>query len=289
MGRLAGILVLTLVLLLSSSQETYSQGIFSFLSKKGEYTHGKRRGKGKKMKCGYMDAYNKGRAYRKYKKSRSKGDGNAPTTYVPRQAPSREEILAKKNAERYEALGIDPSTPSEPTSNLSASASNQPPGNSPGQTGSTQPNTPLATNSPTSNQKRLTQEALKNMTEQQRRDTLSRTTPDEVLPPIQFISDQDEFSVVNMDSFMKAMEYAQQGKVVLIEGHTDDLGRAQYNLDLSMKRSEKIREILLSGGVADELISVIGYGESQPKVPNTNDENRAINRRIEFKIFSLDQ
>ena len=127
------------------------------------------------------------------------------------------------------------------------------------------------------------------MTIKERRDTLQHLEPAIVLEPIQFISDQDEFSVVNMDSFMKAMEYAQQGKVVFVEGHTDDLGSDKYNLDLSMKRAEKIRELLLSGGISDELISVIGYGESQPLVPNTSTENRAVNRRIEFKIFSLQE
>lgn len=132
----------------------------------------------------------------------------------------------------------------------------------------------------------LTRTALKKMTETERRDTLQRMEPEIVLEPIQFISNQDEFSVVNMNSFMKAMEYAQQGKIVLVEGHTDDLGRDSYNLSLSMKRAEKIRELLLSGGISDELISVIGYGETTPVVPNTSDENRAINRRIEFKIFS---
>ena len=125
------------------------------------------------------------------------------------------------------------------------------------------------------------------MTESERRDTLQQMEPELELEPIQFISNQDEFSVVNMDSFMKAMEYAQQGKIVLVEGHTDDIGRDSYNLTLSMKRAEKIRELLLSGGISDELISVIGYGESKPLVPNNSDKNRAINRRIEFKIFSL--
>ena len=276
------------------TQPVQAQSIFSFLNKKGEYTLTKKRGKGKKMKCGYMNAYNKGRAYRKYKKTRGSSSEGAPTTYVKKKRLNRDEILAQKNEERNEALGIPPSPP-KPKTTAVATLPNGKSGNNNRQpsSSSSEVNNNSSEESVASVEKkpgnRLTQQALKDMTEQQRRDTLARTTPTIVLPPIQFISDQDEFSVVNMDSFMKAMEYAQAGNVVLIEGHTDDLGRAQYNLDLSMKRSEKIRNLLLSAGVADELISVIGYGESQPKVPNTNDENRAINRRIEFKIFELAQ
>ena len=126
---------------------------------------------------------------------------------------------------------------------------------------------------------------VRKMTEQRHRSLLERE-PDEVLPPIRFITAQDEFSVVNMDSFMKAMELAQQGKIILIEGHTDDVGSDASNVQLSMKRAEKIRQLMLSGGVSDDLISVIGYGESRPIVPNKSAENRAVNRRIEFKVFS---
>ena len=86
---------------------------------------------------------------------------------------------------------------------------------------------------------------------------------------------------------MEAMEFAKQGKMVLIEGHTDDVGSSNSNLKLSMKRAEKIRQLMLSGGVSDELISVIGFGEKQPLVPNSSSENRAVNRRIEFKVFDV--
>ncbi|MES2731634.1 MAG: OmpA family protein [Bacteroidota bacterium] len=127
---------------------------------------------------------------------------------------------------------------------------------------------------------------FKEMTQEEKRKTLLEMKPELILPPIRFITAQDEFSVVNMDSFMQAMEYAQQGKIVLIEGHTDDVGSDDSNLKLSMKRAEKIRQLMISGGVNDDLLSEIGFGETQPLVPNTSAENRAVNRRIEFKIFS---
>jgi outer membrane protein OmpA-like peptidoglycan-associated protein len=141
-----------------------------------------------------------------------------------------------------------------------------------------------ATNPPPNSTRR---KPFREMTQEQRRQTLKEQKPEVILPPIRFITAQDEFSVVNMDSFMEAMEHAKQGKVVLIEGHTDDIGSSDSNLKLSMKRAEKIRELMLSGGVSDDFISVIGFGEDRPLVPNSSSENRAVNRRIEFKVFNV--
>jgi outer membrane protein OmpA-like peptidoglycan-associated protein len=155
----------------------------------------------------------------------------------------------------------------------------------------------IASNSPTTalaesakEQKKITppkNSGLKDMPPDQRKKAVLDLPPDRSLNPIRFISDQDEFSVVNMDSFMEALELINQGKMVLIEGHTDDLGSDEYNLKLSMKRVEKIRKLMLEAGANDGLISVIGYGEKRPIVPNNSTENREINRRIEFKIFDL--
>ncbi|HYG41149.1 MAG TPA: OmpA family protein [Cytophagales bacterium] len=128
---------------------------------------------------------------------------------------------------------------------------------------------------------------LKNMSAEDRKQAVLNMTPNKQLPSIRFISDQDEFSVANMDSFMEALEMLNQGKMVLVEGHTDDLGSSAYNLNLSIKRVEKIRQLMLQAGADDALISLKGYGEEKPIVPNTSEENREINRRIEFKIFDL--
>lgn len=105
------------------------------------------------------------------------------------------------------------------------------------------------------------------------------------LPTINFVYNQDELSVANMESFMSAVEFGQKGFMVLIEGHTDDKGSDDYNLKLSMKRVERIKSLMIGMGVPDDLISVVGQGERQPLVPNDSDEHRQQNRRIEFKIF----
>lgn len=71
---------------------------------------------------------------------------------------------------------------------------------------------------------------------------------------------------------------------LFITGHTDDVGGDVPNLDLSLRRANSVRDALLTRGVAEEQLGVLGAGARLPKVPNDSDENRAINRRIEFEI-----
>jgi outer membrane protein OmpA-like peptidoglycan-associated protein len=73
-------------------------------------------------------------------------------------------------------------------------------------------------------------------------------------------------------------------KLVRIEGHTDDTGRTATNQQLSQSRAASVRDYLVKRGVARNRLTAVGYGETRPKVPNTNRKNRAINRRVEFII-----
>lgn len=294
MGKRTGwILVFTFLIIVTAPQDLAAQSLFSRLFKKGGigmYFKHKKATRHKRHYCGEMDAYNKRKAYKRHRRSRSR------SLFTKRGTTNSErKVVAQTQADKK-------LTSPPPITITSKNQPEQPSQQPPKKKIPEQPvpkSPPVAKKSPAEREKPnrvtvekknkplLTRTDLKKMTETERRDTLRQMEPEIALEPIQFVSNQDEFSVVNMDSFMQAMEYAQQGKIVLVEGHTDDLGRESYNLELSMKRAEKIRELLLSGGISDELISVIGYGETKPLLPNTSDENRATNRRIEFKIFSL--
>jgi len=81
-------------------------------------------------------------------------------------------------------------------------------------------------------------------------------------------------------------------KHVLIEGHTDSKGSDSYNLELSQKRADAVRDWFISkGGATGVEFQTKGYGESKPVVDNTkpdgsdNPEGRAQNRRVEIKIL----
>ncbi len=73
-------------------------------------------------------------------------------------------------------------------------------------------------------------------------------------------------------------------KLVRIEGHTDDKGRAKANQRLSQSRAASVRDYLVKRGVTRNRLTAVGYGETRPKVPNTSRKNRAVNRRVEFII-----
>jgi outer membrane protein OmpA-like peptidoglycan-associated protein len=105
------------------------------------------------------------------------------------------------------------------------------------------------------------------------------------LAPLYFQFNQDEFSVVDMEPFLVAVEYALQGHTVLIEGHTDNRGQDDYNVKLSVKRVQRIRQLMLDMGVPDERISIIGYGEEQGKKSEGTEAAHQNNRRVDFTVF----
>lgn len=73
---------------------------------------------------------------------------------------------------------------------------------------------------------------------------------------------------------------------VAIHGHTDDIGNDELNFALSTDRAFSVLAYLQEKGIDKARLSFKGFGKSKPLVPNTSEENRAINRRTEFFIVS---
>jgi outer membrane protein OmpA-like peptidoglycan-associated protein len=69
-----------------------------------------------------------------------------------------------------------------------------------------------------------------------------------------------------------------------IQGHTDNQGTADHNLDLSQRRAESVRQWLVDHGVEADRLEARGYGMTRPLVPNITPANRARNRRVQFVI-----
>jgi outer membrane protein OmpA-like peptidoglycan-associated protein len=67
-----------------------------------------------------------------------------------------------------------------------------------------------------------------------------------------------------------------------ISGHTDDVGEAAHNLTLSQDRAGAVKAWLVAHGVAATRMTTAGFGATKPLVPNSNDANRAKNRRVEL-------
>ena len=70
-----------------------------------------------------------------------------------------------------------------------------------------------------------------------------------------------------------------------IAGHTDNVGNEQNNLVLSKKRSEAVRDFMISQGIVTERLSALYFGETQPKATNDTKEGRQTNRRVEMTII----
>lgn len=71
---------------------------------------------------------------------------------------------------------------------------------------------------------------------------------------------------------------------VEISGHTDNVGKDDYNRDLALRRAESVKRYLAEKGVDASRITTRGAGPDEPIADNTNARGRARNRRIEFKI-----
>jgi outer membrane protein OmpA-like peptidoglycan-associated protein len=91
------------------------------------------------------------------------------------------------------------------------------------------------------------------------------------------------------DMLLKNIEQARgelsRANYIEIVGHTDDVGDDDYNLDLSLKRAEAVRDFLVSEGVDPSKMATIGMGEGMPIANNNTPEGRAENRRVEVLLL----
>ncbi len=93
-----------------------------------------------------------------------------------------------------------------------------------------------------------------------------------------------------IDSVLKAIaqvveEY--RDTRIIISGHTDDAGEADYNQQLSERRARALSRFFIRAGIATNRIVILGYGESLPIVDNNLAEGQATNRRIEILLEPL--
>ena len=95
-------------------------------------------------------------------------------------------------------------------------------------------------------------------------------------------------SKISLDKLTKVFNLYPETNI-LLEGHTDNVGSAEYNLALSQKRANAVGNYLKAQGIPPARLTIKWYGETQPKVDNLTAENRAANRRVEFVITANDK
>ncbi|WP_224998415.1 OmpA family protein [Cesiribacter sp. SM1] len=91
-------------------------------------------------------------------------------------------------------------------------------------------------------------------------------------------------SYPELDKVVELMEQ-NPGLFIEIGGHTDDKGSDEYNEKLSQGRAEAVRDYITGQFIESARVTARGYGESKPEVANDTDDNRQINRRVEFTIL----
>jgi outer membrane protein OmpA-like peptidoglycan-associated protein len=87
-----------------------------------------------------------------------------------------------------------------------------------------------------------------------------------------------------IDAVAKALKEHPEIKHLRVEGHTDDKGAAAMNKDLSKRRAASVVAALVKAGTDKGRLTSQGFGPERPLAPNTTDEGRAANRRVEFHI-----
>lgn len=77
---------------------------------------------------------------------------------------------------------------------------------------------------------------------------------------------------------------AYPGLKLQVEGHTDSIGSDEFNMTLSEKRADSVRNYLVSNGVNEVNITAQGFGKENPVASNDNAAGRALNRRVEMVV-----
>jgi peptidoglycan-associated lipoprotein len=122
------------------------------------------------------------------------------------------------------------------------------------------------------------------MEEKSREDMLQRQQYME--EDIFFDFDQSVIRPDAQDVLRKKAEFLREnsGSSVIIEGHCDERGTAEYNLALGERRALSAKAFLMNMGISSSRLSTISYGEERPVDPGSNEEAWARNRRAHFVL-----
>ncbi|MBL8601926.1 MAG: OmpA family protein [Myxococcales bacterium] len=111
-----------------------------------------------------------------------------------------------------------------------------------------------------------------------------------ILRPVFFATNRDSIlprSNPVLAAMADAMRADRTLRRVRIEGHTDDVANDDFNMALSNRRAERVREALIAGGVEAARLEAVGLGETRPVQPGRSSRARAQNRRVEFHVIEF--
>ena len=109
----------------------------------------------------------------------------------------------------------------------------------------------------------------------------------EVMQIIYFDFDNSKLSEVSKNTLFDFLDKNKKKlSRYIIFGHTDTKGSSKYNMNLSIKRAESVKEALLDQGIAPDDISILGKGENELAINTPDNTKHPANRRAEVKILN---
>lgn len=117
-------------------------------------------------------------------------------------------------------------------------------------------------------------------------DTFKPILADEISAVIYFSQSNTQIAPRSARHLERVGDYLQKNKVSLVslEGHTDNVGDPDKNMQLSIERNSVIRAFLVQSGNLTGAISSKSYGGEKPAAPNDCEQNRRFNRRVELRM-----
>jgi outer membrane protein OmpA-like peptidoglycan-associated protein len=100
------------------------------------------------------------------------------------------------------------------------------------------------------------------------------------------IRDQAESNLAALANSLNDME---EDAVLMVVGHTDATGSAEYNQSLSERRANAAANFLIQQGMSADQVQTLGLGESEPIADNETDAGRAENRRVEVAVYASEE
>lgn len=101
-----------------------------------------------------------------------------------------------------------------------------------------------------------------------------------------FVTNSDKIKSISFPYLKEMATYLKSNPELFIKitGHTDNVGNDAYNLDLSKRRADSVKNFLVKEGVGEISISTEGKGETEPIADNNTAEGREKNRRVVFEV-----
>jgi len=89
----------------------------------------------------------------------------------------------------------------------------------------------------------------------------------------------DKITIQRIEDLAKSVKG--NGKIILITGHSDSQGKPEQNMELGLKRANKLKDLMIEHGANSNQIKTISKGQTEPISTNDTPEGRALNRRAE--------